>query len=505
MPPGSPLRMAAAGGVRWTVFVGDRTRAYKEIRLQAGQGVAGRVVATGSPVIVEDATQEIADSPEAHPILTGEGLRAALAVPLRRGDRTLGGLVVAYRTPRRFADEEVVLLSSFANQVAMAMENAELYRQVQSLHRVGMQISSLLSLDRICQTVVENARTMLRTDVAGLCLRRERGTQLDLSAAAGPWDEVMGPCPTVCCEEPIAGSDDAFPRCHEGRRKSQIAHLSAPLMRGDDLLGFLCVGSGTSRTFEKAEQNLLGGLAAQAAIAIENARLYEAVRGMATAEERDRLAREMHDGLAQALGYLSLKLALAERMLDGDPGSPMREALAEMRKVAANAYEEVRQAIFGLRTMVSRGLGLVPTLSEYLHEFSQQAGLEVKLEVRQESDLTQFAPEVEVQLVRIVQEALHNIRKHAGVRSARVRFWREGEDILMSVEDDGVGFDPAAPPADGRRHFGLATMRERAESVGGVLTVGSLGGMGTQVVVRLPLTVARRGGTGVWERRTVSA
>ena len=91
-----------------------------------------------------------------------------------------------------------------------------------------------------------------------------------------------------------------------------------------------------------------------------------------------------------------------------------------------------------------------------------------------------------MQLIRIVQEALHNVRKHSGARSARVRLWQEGEEILMSVEDDGVGFDPATPPADGRRHFGLATMRERAESVGGVLTVGSLGGMGTQVVVRLP-------------------
>jgi two-component system, NarL family, sensor histidine kinase DegS len=176
-----------------------------------------------------------------------------------------------------------------------------------------------------------------------------------------------------------------------------------------------------------------------------------------------------------------------------------------MRKVAANAYEEVRQAIFGLRTMVSRGLGLVPTLSEYLHEFSQQASLEVKLEVQQEGDLTQLAPEVEVQLVRIVQEALHNVRKHAGARMAWVRFWREGDDILMAVEDDGVGFDPAVPPADGRRHFGLATMRERAESVGGALTVRSLGATGTQVVVRLPLTAARRGGAGVWEQRTVSA
>jgi signal transduction histidine kinase len=245
-------------------------------------------------------------------------------------------------------------------------------------------------------------------------------------------------------------------------------------------------------------------LAAQAAIAIENARLYETVRGMATVEERERLAREMHDGLAQALGFLSLKLALAERMVEGNPESPLRVSLGEMRKVAANAYEEVRQAIFGLRTMVSRGLGLVPTLSEYLHEFSQQAGLEVKLEVQQESDLTKFAPEVEVQLVRIVQEALHNVRKHAGARTAWVRFWREGGDLLMAVEDDGVGFDPTGPLVDGQRHFGLATMRERAESVGGFLTVRLRGGTGTQVMMRLPLTVAR-GGARVWEQRTVSA
>ncbi len=502
---GIALADGAAGEVRWTIFVGDRADAYKEIRLRAGQGVAGRVVVTGSPVIVEDATQEVADNPDAHPILTAEGLRGALAVPLRRGERTLGALVVAYHAPHRFANEEVVLLSSLANQVAMAMENAELYGQVQSLHRVGMQISSLLSLERICRTVVEHARTMLRTDVAGLCLRRKGESPLHLLVAAGPWDEVMGPCPAACGDEAAAGRDGVCPRCREVHPGESVARLSAPLKRGDDWLGFLCVGSRTPRAFGKADQDLLGGLAAQAAIAIENARLYETVRGMATVEERERLAREMHDGLAQALGFLSLKLALAERMGDGDPESPLRVSLAEMRKVAANAYEEVRQAIFGLRTMVSRGLGLVPTLSEYLHEFSQQAGLDVKLEVQHEGDLTKFAPEVEVQLVRIVQEALHNVRKHAGARTAWVRFGREGENILMSIEDDGVGFDPTAPPADGRRHFGLATMRERAESVGGDLTVRSLGGTGTQVVVRLPLAAAQRGGTGVWERRTVSA
>ncbi len=493
---GLALADGAAGEIHWTVFVGGHAETFQEIRLQAGQGVAGRVAAAGRPVIVEDATQEIADHPEAYPILTAESLRAALAVPLLRGERTMGCLMVAYHAPRRFANEQVVLLSSFANQVAMAMENAELYGQVQALHRVGMEISSLLSLDRIFRTVVESARVILRTDVAGLCLLREGGSHLEVAAVAGPWDEIMGPGSTGCCDQAAASCGDTLLRCHETHKGRGIAHLAAPLKRGDQVVGVLCVGSATPRAFGEAERNLLGGLAAQAAIAIENARLYDAVRGMATVEERERLAREMHDGLAQALGFLNLKLALAERMVDGDRANPMRGSLAEMRKVAGDAYDEVRQAIFGLRTMVSRGLGLIPTLSEYLHEFSQQVGFEVKLEARDESDLIRLSPEVEVQLVRIVQEALHNVRKHAGARTAWVRFWREGEEILMSVEDDGAGFDPGAPPTDGRRHFGLATMKERAESVGGTLTVRSAAGTGTQVVVRLPGGVMRREGRG---------
>jgi nitrate/nitrite-specific signal transduction histidine kinase len=492
---GLALANGPAQEIRWTVFVGGREGALKEVRLRPREGVAGRVVATGNLVMVEDAENEI-DREGAHPILTAEGLRAALAVPLRRGDRTLGALMVADHAPRRFTDEEAILLSSFANQVAVAMENAELYGQVQALHRVGMEVSSLLSLDRILQTVVESARAMLRTDVAAICLLQDGGPHPGVVAMAGPWDAVMGPQPATCCDDPAAGRPDLCQCCHETRPDSAVGHLSAPLKRGDQVLGALCVGSATPRAFGAAERDLLGGLAAQAAIAIENARLYEAVRGMGAVEERERLAREMHDGLAQALGFLNLRLALAERSLDGGPAEPARQALAEMRKVAGDAYDEVRQAIFGLRTMVSRGLGLIPTLSEYLHEFSQQSGIEVKLEAPDGTDFVRFAPEVEVQLIRIVQEALNNVRKHAGARGARVGLRREGNEVVVAIEDDGAGFDPTASPADGRRHFGLATMRERAESVGGALGVRSAAGTGTQVLVRLPLAAARRGGVG---------
>jgi len=151
--------------------------------------------------------------------------------------------------------------------------------------------------------------------------------------------------------------------------------------------------------------------------------------------------------------------------------------------------------------MVSRGLGLIPTLTEYLHEFSQQTGLQIHLEASDGDAAIRFPPEVEVQLIRIIQEALHNVWKHARSRTAWVRLRREGEEALVTVEDDGTGFDPAAPPGDGRRHFGLATMRERAEAVRGALAICSAAGSGTQVVVRLPLVALRTDGGGEWERQ----
>ncbi|HSB78322.1 MAG TPA: GAF domain-containing protein [Candidatus Methylomirabilis sp.] len=493
---GLALADGTSGEIRWIVFVGGHESVFKQIRLKSAQGLAGRAVVTGLAQTVADASQDLAQDPDSHPVLAAMGLRAALAVPLRRGDRTLGALMVAFRAPRRFADDEVALLSSFANQVAVAVENAELYEQVQMLHRVGIEISSMLNLDRLLQTIVGSARAMLRTDVAALCLLREGDQHLDLVATAGPWEEVMGGATLACADDPSAERSEACLHCQTDRTQGKTAQLSTRLKLGEQVLGSLCVGSARARAFGEAEQDLLGGLATQAAIAIENARLYERVRGMAAVEERERLAREMHDGLAQGLGFLNLKLKLAERMLDGEPAEPIRRELGEMRKITSGAYEEVRQAIFGLRTMVSRGLGLVPTLSEYLHEFSQQAGIQVRLEVSDEAGQIRFAPEVEVQLIRIVQEALNNVRKHSGAPAARVRFWREADHVLVAVEDDGSGFDPGAPPKDGQRHFGLATMRERAEAVGGRLTLRSAPGRGTQVVLQVQPVGTRRGGTG---------
>lgn len=231
----------------------------------------------------------------------------------------------------------------------------------------------------------------------------------------------------------------------------------------------------------------IGQLAHSFNVMAERLEAHEkSLQTLATLKERERLAREMHDGLAQALAYIHAHLGVLDANISHHTQDDLRDAIRELKKVAGEAYEEVRQSIFGLRTMVSRGLGLVPTLTEYLHDFSQQTGIAVDLQVGDER-ATLLTPDVEVQLVRIIREALANIRKHAGASRAVVRFDVNGNQCCVLVRDNGRGFELGTILADGSRHFGLQAMRERAEGIRGTLEIDTAPERGTRILIRLPL------------------
>lgn len=372
---------------------------------------------------------------------------------------------------------------------------AELSRRImetRALYRIGVEISSMLELDKVLRSVVDKARALLQSQGAALCLFRPGGDKLEVRAVSGPVEPSRVQIEegrSRCLTEPegclCPGSEPcAICMTLDGERPA--AGLAAPLKRGEDLLGALCVGRKEARPFQLEDRELLDGLAAQAAIAIENARLYEEVRSLATLQERERIAREMHDGLAQAVGYLHLRLKTLEDRQERGDKPPSSAEFAEMRTVARKAYEDVRQSIFGLRTVVSKRLGLIPVLTEYLHEFSQKAGIPVELESETEH-ATHFAPEAEIQLIRVIQEALTNVWKHANARRAWVRFGIDGDMGRVTIADDGAGLSVGAVAGHDRGHFGLRTMRERVEGVGGSLEIRSIPGQGTEVVARVPL------------------
>lgn len=258
-----------------------------------------------------------------------------------------------------------------------------------------------------------------------------------------------------------------------------------PLWLNDEPLGALWAIRSQNRPFEQDDLNGLEILADQAMIALEHTMMAARLQSVAVIEERSRIAREMHDSLAQLLGYLSLELqTLRALLLQGNYSQALKEIQTAHQRIR-EAQDDVRENIISLRTTLSSHDGFLPALREYLEEFGAHTGIEVEL-ICDETGSLPLSPLAETQMVCIVREALANVRKHAKAEHVRIRLAHRPGYLTLSIADDGVGFQ-ARPQ---RGHFGMQTMHERAEQVGGAVTVNSIPGSGTQVELWLPATAA---------------
>lgn len=246
-----------------------------------------------------------------------------------------------------------------------------------------------------------------------------------------------------------------------------------PLMSSADELGELAESFDAMRKQLKSSRT-------------ENIELQKQTQSLAILQERDRLAREMHDNLAQTLGYINLRAAIADNQLVANQSLEARNSLAELKKAAKEAYTDVRESIFNLRSPNPSGDGLLSLLTNCISQYRAQYGIGVRLAVEDER-LAEFPVEIQVQVHRIVQEALTNVRKHSKASQAWVRFEQVDHSVRIQVEDNGKGFDPAALTGNGSAQFGLQIMRERAESVGGELEIDSKPGAGTRVRLYVPI------------------
>ena len=238
-------------------------------------------------------------------------------------------------------------------------------------------------------------------------------------------------------------------------------------------------------TFSPEDIELAEGIANVAALGIENARLHSRVKEHAIIEERERLSRELHDNLAQALGILKIRSALASEFLHAHHVERADSVLQEMQDIAAKAYTDVREAIFNLRSIEDEDAEFIPVVQRYLIHYRASFGVDVNLEV-QEGAAVALSPRVSTQALRIIQEALSNVRKHAHVSTARVTVESSRDTLRVCIEDDGQGFDPAAVDQVKAHGVGLSVMLERAQSIGGQLKIESEPGQGTHITLWVP-------------------
>jgi signal transduction histidine kinase len=287
--------------------------------------------------------------------------------------------------------------------------------------------------------------------------------------------------------EPLAVADiRADPQASHGLREfldseGVRALLSVPIIAENQVFAIFTVYYNVPHDFTEEEQRLLQALARRAGLAIENARLYEAARGMAALEERQRLARELHDSVSQALYAIGLNAAVARRSVD----SELRDRLwADVFGLAEAGLTEMRALIFELRPESLEQEGLVGALKKQAAAIQARHKLVINATLGPEPEVPLATKEV---LYRVAQEALHNVAKHARAQSVELTLEIHSGDLVLGVSDNGKGFNPTGPFPG---HLGLRSMRERVGAVGGSLDIESALGKGTRVCVRLPIAPA---------------
>jgi signal transduction histidine kinase len=353
-----------------------------------------------------------------------------------------------------------------------------------ALNRVSLAIASLSDVDDVLEAVVAHARDLLRADVAVLLIESPDGT-LELRAAAGRTTPATGRGDARAA----ANAADAILDFVDPALA--VVRLSAPLQRGGTTAGLLAVGAATPRGFDADEVETLASLANQATIALEHARLEARLRDLAVVEERERIARELHDGIAQVLGYVNTKSQAVDEFLAAGRVDEARVQVAELGTAARAAYVDVREAILGLRSPIAPGQGLGAAIEAHGRRVRAASQFALEVSVTPEARDLRLDPDAEAHLYRIVQEALTNVRKHAGARRVRVDVAVAADHLLVRVDDDGRGLDAPQTPGD-VPHYGLRSMRERAAAIGATLDVADRSGGGVRVTLDMPLAAHRR-------------
>jgi signal transduction histidine kinase len=426
-----------------------------------------------------------------------------LVLPLRARGRTLGTLTAYTRHSDAIQLREVELLAAFASQAAISLDNAQLYAELTSrleemvgLQRLGTLLLEEHDFDRVLHSICRQLQRLTDANGVGIALLEEDPRFLEMRTVVGPSaDALLGariPTDGSFAAEALRTnrpqrSDDAQndPR---GYKHSLVLGntrtiLSVPMKTRQRTVGVLSVYNKDSEGgFTDRDADLATFFANQAAAAIENARLYEQTREYAVVEERNRLARELHDSVTQSLFSVTLLSEAALNLLDRD-AAKARERLERANELAQGALAEMRALIFQLRPMTLQEEGLLSALKKHLSAVHSRDGSVVDLEVT--GAARRLPGPVEDAGFRIIQEGLNNVVKHARSERARVELGFETDWLRIAVIDAGVGFDPSAPGRNGK--LGMTSMQERAEAVGGHLQVTSAPGEGTRVEAELPI------------------
>jgi two-component system nitrate/nitrite sensor histidine kinase NarX len=434
-----------------------------------------------------------------HQATQSEGIGGLICLPMVLEQERVGVISAYFPSPDGPPEDQVRLLNILSGAIGAMLD---------SLRVRTRQVRTLYELDHASQTsdagtssLNDFADQVLKITVAGW--EAQAGGLFLFNSETQTW--------TCCARQGLGGdlTDARFTLALELVRRAQtsgtliispdltpesagclLSAAAAPLVTEGQVFGAIFLGANRRRAFNSRHTEFLNAMSHQIALAMWNTQLYDQLNQLAVLKERYRLSREIHDGLAQTLAYLNLQAERLERLVGTGQNEEAAREINAMRQSIRSAYAESREAIEGLRFDLERPDEMAIRLREFAGQFNRQTGIQAQVTVEPVDLLV--APATALQLLRIVQESLANVRKHAEASRVEICLKDSGDELELSITDNGRGFPDASQADLAQQHFGLESMRERARSLDGALTVATGPQQGTRITVAVPLSDVKK-------------
>lgn len=484
--------------VRSAIGLSDEARLDRK---RVGEGISGFVAKSGQPLLLRGPINGDQPYRGNDPSISG-----SMIAPLRNGDHMIGVVSVKYRgSGERFDATDLDALTAIGADIAATLSFVEAVSRSEEDRKQAIALYELSRLGAVgadpqqeLETAVAMLADVMHHDVVGLWIldgdgrphrRASRGydgasavliaadaIDPDLARALAGERAVRAACPSTAPARPAWAPATA------------TEYVLAPVSAQGTVIGALVLGRGGAPYLE-AEADF-AATAAEYLFELAHTPDNDKVEEQATAGERKRIAQELHDGLAQELTGVVLSLEGAQRAFERNP-QILGQQLAKATRDARATLADVRQYMGALRHSTSGGLGLPTTVARLIDDLRRQSGLSVDMqEVGSERELT---PDLQRAVIRIVGEALRNVAQHAKAQTATVTLSYGTDSVTVTIADDGAGFDAptVTESAESNGHFGLVGMRERAEAVGGTVTIQSAEGTGAMITATIPYEASR--------------
>lgn len=432
-------------------------------------------------------------------------MAAGAAVALPGEAETIALLMVGFRIGTEFSTDKRRLLSAIADIAGNALQRMNLMntlerrvadrtRELSALYEVTSLASQSLDLSTVLEQSLQGVMSALDAEMGGIHLQSEiEEDHLRLVCHQGVPSRYLEQYNDLSYDhnlsfrvveqnKPLLIPDlSADPRIPEFAQLPRT-FVGVPMHAGGKTLGVLSVVGAEHRQFRAEEVALLSAIGDQVAIAVENARLHRQAQETAVSEERQRMARELHDSVTQHLYGMRLYSDAARELAQAGDLDGVRGMLSQLDDTLDEAFLEMRLLVHELRPSALEGRSLAEAVRYRLSFVEKRVGLKTDVQIDDVDDLPSTLDRL---LYRVAQEALTNVIKHADAHTVSVRMWTAGDEVELQIEDDGVGFSIDRVQREGG--MGLSGMRERVLDAGGTLEIDSVPGAGTTITARVPL------------------